>query len=120
MLIPYYPAGKWEPAPIIPNTVLINLGLMMEGWTSGSCVATLHRVVFPPSPLPKARRSIAYFGTPDPNVLLRPVAKGGVINDQKPAPSVKEFFEERLKRAEVPKTERKELTGSIPKVVAMV
>ncbi|KAF2099945.1 Clavaminate synthase-like protein [Rhizodiscina lignyota] len=102
--------GKWLAAPVIPDTVLINLGLMMEAWTSGQCVATLHRVVFPPNPTPKSRRSIAYFGTPDPQVELRPVAKGGIIDSSKAAPRVKEFFEERLKRAEVPKAERKELT----------
>jgi len=99
--------GTWCPAPIIPNTVLINLGLMMEAWTSGLCVATLHRVIFPPTPLPKPRRSIAYFGTPDPEVTLKPVQKGRVV-DTKHAPKVKDFFEERLKRAEVPKEERKD------------
>lgn len=87
--------GKWHNPPAIPNNVLINLGLIMEAWTSGNCVATLHRVVFPGSPLAKARRSIAYFGTPDPEVLLRPVLKGGIVDESKPAPKVKEFFAER-------------------------
>jgi isopenicillin N synthase-like dioxygenase len=78
---------------------------MMEVWTEGLCKATLHRVIFPESSSPKARRSIAYFGTPDPTVLLNPVRKGEVLNNV-PAPTVSEFFTERLKKAEVPKEER--------------
>lgn len=109
--------GSWQPAPILPNTVLINLGLMMEAWTAGQCVATLHRVVFPPSPAPKARRSVAYFGTPDPGVLLQPVHKGGIVDNSKPAQRVKEFFEERLEKARVPVTERKELAVQTVTVV---
>lgn len=81
----------------------------MEAWTSGQCVATLHRVVFPPSPSPKPRRSIAFFGTPDPNIILKPVSKGGIVEETTEAPTVKAFFMERLKRAEVPATERKSL-----------
>ena len=100
--------GRWHPAPIVPNTVLINLGLMMEAWTSGLCVATLHRVVFPPTLSPKARRSIAYFGTPDPEVLLTPVRKDEAYHI-KPAQTVKDFFEERLMRAQVPKADRRNL-----------
>lgn len=109
--------GQWRPAPVLPNTVLINLGLMMEAWTSGQCVATLHRVVFPPSPAPKARRSIAYFGTPDPSVVLKPVAKGGIVDESKRAPNVKEFFEERARRAEVPAAERKALVQETVTVI---
>lgn len=111
--------AQWQPAPIIPNTVLINLGLMMEAWTSGQCVATLHRVVFPPSPSTRSRRSIAFFGTPDPDVILKPVSKGGVVEESGSAPTVKAFFMERLKRAEVPEAERKNLVeDNVAKAVA--
>ena len=77
----------------------------MEAWTSGLCVATLHRVVFPPNPASKARRSIAYFGTPDPEVVLTPVRKGQIVNINT-APNVKNFFEERLQKSLVPIAER--------------
>ncbi|EIM87583.1 Clavaminate synthase-like protein [Stereum hirsutum FP-91666 SS1] len=94
-------AGTWHPAPIIPNTVLINLGLMMEAWTAGKCIATLHRVVFPKSlvaqPITRPRKSIAYFGTPDPATILRPVRAGGLVEEKEGAPSVKEFFDERMR-----------------------
>jgi isopenicillin N synthase-like dioxygenase len=100
-----FSSGAWHDAPIVANTVLINLGLMMEAWTGGLCKATLHRVIFPKSPSSKARRSIAYFGTPDPAVLLTPVHKGVVLGNV-PVPTVSEFFRERLKKAEVPKNER--------------
>lgn len=34
--------GRWHASPIVPDTVLINLGLAMEMWTFRQCVATLH------------------------------------------------------------------------------
>ncbi|EIN07875.1 Clavaminate synthase-like protein [Punctularia strigosozonata HHB-11173 SS5] len=94
-------AGTWHAAPIVPDTVLVNLGLMMEAWTGGTCVATLHRVVFPPAPTQKKpRRSIAYFGTPDPEVSLTPVQRRSAEGEAAAtAPTVKQFFEERLKLA---------------------
>jgi isopenicillin N synthase-like dioxygenase len=94
-------AGEWHPAPVIPGTVLVNLGLMMEAWTAGACVATLHRVAFPPASYQqRPRRSIAYFGTPDPQVLLTPIQHD--LEDSQTtnrAPTVKQFFEERLHMA---------------------
>lgn len=102
--------GTWHPAPNVPNTVLINVGLMMESWTAGVCRATLHRVVFPPpSQLsPKPRRSIAFFGTADPEVVLTPINKGGVVdvevNNGEPM-KVKEFFAERIRLATRSRTE---------------
>lgn len=88
--------GDWHTAPVISGTVLVNLGLMMEAWTGGRCVATLHRVVFPPAGRDRPRRSIAYFGTPDSHVILKPV---GITDDVERAPTVNEFFEERLRLA---------------------
>lgn len=75
---------------------------MMEAWTSGKCVATLHRVIFPKSLITanepaRPRKSIAYFGTPDGPTILRPVRAGGIIEDNGKAISVKEFFDERLR-----------------------
>jgi isopenicillin N synthase-like dioxygenase len=105
MLANFMLSGAWHDAPIVAHTVLINLGLMMEAWTGGLCKATLHRVIFPKSPSSKARRSIAYFGTPDPTVLLTPVRKGRVL-DNVPVRTASDFFRERLKNAEVPKEDR--------------
>lgn len=77
----------WISAPIVPNTVLVrisllleimadehkvNVGLTLEGMTDGLCKANIHRVIFPPSAagdLPKARKSIAYFSTPSHDVV---------------------------------------------------
>lgn len=73
----------------------------MEAWTAGKCIATLHRVVFPKSlvaqPITQPRKSIAYFGTPDPATILRPVRAGGLVEEKEGAPSVKEFFDERMR-----------------------
>lgn len=75
----------------------------MEAWTAGKCIATLHRVIFPKSllaqPISRPRKSIAYFGTPDADTILRPVRAGGLVEEKEGtrAPSVKEFFDERLR-----------------------
>lgn len=75
--------GNWFPAPIVPGTVLVNVGLAMEGelsatlfptprfltnifptgWTGGLFRATLHRVITHSAPDGSftGRKSIAYF-----------------------------------------------------------
>ena len=75
-------SGTWISAPIIPNTVLVNVGLTLEGMTDGLCKANIHRVVFPPAAagqLPVNRKSIAYFSTPSHDVIMNPVKPGGIV-----------------------------------------
>ena len=75
-------SGTWISAPIFPNTVLVNVGLTLEGMTDGLCKANIHRVVFPPAAagqLPKNRKSIAYFSTPSHDVVMNAVKPGGII-----------------------------------------
>jgi isopenicillin N synthase-like dioxygenase len=41
-------AGEWVDVPLVPNSLVINLGDMMERWTNDRWVSTMHRVVNPP------------------------------------------------------------------------
>lgn len=42
-------AGKWIPAPPIPETLVINIGRSLQALTGGICTATTHRVNLSPS-----------------------------------------------------------------------
>lgn len=70
---------KFRPIVPIPNTVVINVGDMLERQTNGRWKSALHRVVAPSQfMIPKEdevddvidRYSIAYFGTPDPDSIV--------------------------------------------------
>ena len=58
---------EWIPVtPSIPNLV-VNLGDLMEHWTNGRWISTLHRVVAPQNKkdLAQSRMSLAFFQQPD-------------------------------------------------------
>lgn len=72
---PHLDTGKWHAAPIIPGTVLVNLGLALEAWTSGVLRATLHRVNVQPEPVHggfRERKSMPYFVQPRDQVRFMP------------------------------------------------
>ena len=64
--------NKWMPAPPVPNSFVVNIGDMLELWTSGVYKATPHRVV---PGLARTRMSMPFFFDPsfeaviDPNAL---------------------------------------------------
>ena len=58
--------NKWISAPYYEDTVLINVGDVMEMWTNGLLKSTLHRVVNPTDErVNKPRYSSAFFCDPD-------------------------------------------------------
>ena len=54
---------------------MVNVGDLMETWSSGRLRATRHRVVIPREELlrRRARQSIAMFVDPDDDVMVRPL-----------------------------------------------
>eukprot|EP01090_Pellita_catalonica_P004718 TRINITY_DN14509_c0_g1_i1.p1 TRINITY_DN14509_c0_g1~~TRINITY_DN14509_c0_g1_i1.p1 ORF type:complete len:357 (-),score=55.92 TRINITY_DN14509_c0_g1_i1:98-1168(-) len=54
---------EWIPVPSIPNTLIINVGDMLQRWTNDVYVSTLHRVKSYGNP--NRRHSIAFFFEPD-------------------------------------------------------
>lgn len=66
---------SWQPVPVIPDTILVNIGDLLSYWTAGLLRSTVHRVT-PPASGPKGsmdRYSIAYFCHPANPTLLAPV-----------------------------------------------
>ena len=57
--------GNWLDVPAEENCFIINLGDLMELWTSGRWVSTLHRVVARPHQA--QRKSLAFFHQPCPS-----------------------------------------------------
>ena len=61
--------GHWEAAPPIENTFVVNIGDMLEIWTSGVYKATPHRVV---PGLSRARMSMPFFFDPAFEAVIDP------------------------------------------------
>ena len=63
---------EWIPVtPSIPD-VVVNLGDLMEHWTNGRWISTLHRVIAPDSnkALAQSRMSLVFFQQPDWNARI--------------------------------------------------
>lgn len=56
-------AGHWVDVPVVPGSLVINLGDMMQRWTNDRWVSTMHRVVNPPrdQALDSRRMSLVFF-----------------------------------------------------------
>ena len=64
--------GKFVDAPPIENTVLINIGDLLQFWSGNILKSTKHRVVNTNNPekQKRVRRSLAYFVHPDDEVFI--------------------------------------------------
>lgn len=73
--------GKFNPAPYIPGTVIVNIGDLLMCWSNDRLKSTLHRVRAPPlvdsseagsgaERVSRARRSIPYFVGADPERII--------------------------------------------------
>jgi len=58
---------EWIPVTPCKPDVIVNLGDLMEHWTNGRWISTLHRVIVPDTQksLTKSRMSLAFFQQPD-------------------------------------------------------
>ncbi|XP_069138807.1 uncharacterized protein [Argopecten irradians] len=65
--------GKYIPATPMPGTIVINIGDMMQRWTSDQLIATEHRVVISEkeSKRKMSRQSLAFFIQPDDDVVIQ-------------------------------------------------
>ena len=66
--------NSWIDVPAIKGCFVINIGDLMELWTAGRWVSTLHRVVAKPDQ--SARKSLAYFHQPDWESVIKPIKSG--------------------------------------------
>jgi isopenicillin N synthase-like dioxygenase len=60
-------SGEWFPPPVIPGTLLINLGNIMRRWSNDRFLSTPHGVL---NDSGTDRYSIAYFHSPNPKSVI--------------------------------------------------
>ncbi|XP_052820395.1 uncharacterized protein LOC128246243 [Mya arenaria] len=67
------PGTGYVPATPISGTVLVNIGDLLQRWTSDKLLATKHRVVVPENEIgrKKCRQSIVFFFYPDYDYLIK-------------------------------------------------
>lgn len=65
-----FPNGEWVAAPPIKNTVIINIGDLLERWSNNKLPSTKHRVR---NVSADSRYSIAMFYDPDPGAVVDPL-----------------------------------------------
>ena len=63
--------NTWVDVPAPQDCFVINIGDLMELWTAGRWISTLHRVVAKPYQSP--RKSLAYFHQPDWEAIIKPI-----------------------------------------------
>ena len=63
VLVPSPEGDRWTAVPLVPESLIINLGDAMARWTNDRWRSTLHRVVTPPAGVAATsrRQSIAFF-----------------------------------------------------------
>ncbi|KAF9436968.1 hypothetical protein BGZ76_002419 [Entomortierella beljakovae] len=64
----------WVAAPVIPDTILINIGDHLQMWTNGLLKSTMHRVMYNPQQLDNSRYSIACFIHANDDTKLAPIS----------------------------------------------
>jgi isopenicillin N synthase-like dioxygenase len=62
-------SGEWIKAPVIPNTILVNTGDLMQRWTNNIFRSTKHRVMIPEN-TDQSRYSIAFFCHPNDDTQI--------------------------------------------------
>lgn len=74
--------GTWTPVPYQKGSIIVNIGSLLNSWTNGKLLATLHRVAGPASKnsgskkevlieaVKQSRTSIAFFADPNKDVIV--------------------------------------------------
>lgn len=60
--------GQWIPVPYIKGSLVVNIGSLLQEWSSNQLLATLHRVISVGRMLP--RTSLAFFADLDSDISL--------------------------------------------------
>lgn len=88
--------SKWISAPYYEDTVLINVGDVMEMWTNGVLKSTLHRVVNPIDDEKKlrSRYSTAFFCDPDLDAEINTIEN--FLSIQKPSKYPSKLYKDHI------------------------
>lgn len=93
--------GRWIPITTIPDTIVVNVGDMLERLTNARLVSTTHRVVNPPPPWDRRSRfSIPFFLHFNPEVVIETLP--ACIDEEHPnrfptAITANDYLQERLR-----------------------
>lgn len=94
-------SGAWVPVTTLKDTIVCNVGDMLQRLTNMELVSTTHRVVNPPSPWSdRSRFSMPYFlhFNPDFNIETLPGCLSGGAENRFPTPiTAQAYLEERLR-----------------------
>ncbi|MEQ8923390.1 MAG: 2-oxoglutarate and iron-dependent oxygenase domain-containing protein [Marinovum algicola] len=75
------PDGSWHPAPVIPDSFVINIGDALSRWTNGRFASTPHRVI---NRAPhRSRYSVPFFLDPNMHSVIE--ALPGTVTEDQPA-----------------------------------
>ena len=83
-------SGKWINVPPTDDCFIINIGDLMELWTSNRWVSTLHRVVAKSNQ--PGRLSLAFFHQPDWDAKIEPIFHDNQIESIKSGPYLMKKF----------------------------
>lgn len=89
----------WVDVPYVRGSFVINIGDMMEFWTGGRWVSTMHRVRNPEEGHAEARISIPFFHIPNPDAQIKPLfpfSNASTAERIKAASTPADWFQERL------------------------
>jgi isopenicillin N synthase-like dioxygenase len=89
----------WRDVPCTRGSFVINIGDMMEFWTGGRWVSTMHRVRNPLEGHAEARISIPFFHIPNPDTRIAPLfpfSNAGTMERIRTASTPADWFRERL------------------------
>jgi isopenicillin N synthase-like dioxygenase len=84
--------GEWIDAPLIPGTLICNIGDCLMRWTNDTYVSTPHRVTVPT----QDRYSLAFFLDPNPDAEVVPVIGGNQARERYPAISGADYLRSRV------------------------
>ncbi|KAG7175009.1 2-oxoglutarate-Fe(II) type oxidoreductase ppzD-like [Homarus americanus] len=91
--------GAWVSADPVPGTILVNVGDILQFWTSDKLRATEHRVLIPKEEMHQksARRSVVFFVHPDDPVLIKALDGSSTYNPITAKDHTEKRFEETYK-----------------------
>ncbi|KAG0339249.1 hypothetical protein BG000_002559 [Podila horticola] len=98
----------WIAAPVIPDTILVNIADHLQMWTNGLLKSTMHRVMYNPQQLTSSRYSIACFIHANDTTRLDPIPSPLITQEMRAEAvefeegrhmNAKEYMEFRLERS---------------------
>jgi isopenicillin N synthase-like dioxygenase len=71
--------GNWIDILAEPSNLIVNIGDLMQRWTSDRWTSSIHRVVNPPrsAAMQSRRLSLVFFHEPDPDAVVHPFPRNG-------------------------------------------